>query len=179
MSFWDPAGSANRAISSGMNKAKMAYADAKGMYSPYATQGGQAFSTIGNLMGLNGQAGRDQAFSTFQEDPGYQFAMDQGVSALDRSAAAKGSLMSGGQLKDLTTFGQGLANQQYGDWYNRLAGLADTGYSATGATANARLNLGQQQMQARMQQGENKANQTLGQWGMLSGLASAGLKAFA
>lgn len=79
--------------------------------------------------------------SKFQADPGYQFAFDEGQRAIDRSAAARGSLNSGGTLKALARYGQGMANQQYGTWYdrqraqqadkfNRLSAVAGTGQTA-------------------------------------------------
>ena len=69
-------------------------------------------------------------FSSFQQSPDYQFAFDQGMRALDRSAAARGSLFSGGADADRIAFGQGLASQQYGNYYNRLAGLAGIGQTS-------------------------------------------------
>jgi hypothetical protein len=52
-------------------------------------------------------------------DPGYQFRVAEGQKALERSAAGKGLLLSGGQLKDLTRFGQDLGAQEYGAAYAR------------------------------------------------------------
>lgn len=55
--------------------------------------------------------------------PGYQFAQDEGIQALDRSAAARGMLNSGRQSKDLMRFSTGLADQTYGNQFNRLLQL--------------------------------------------------------
>lgn len=74
------------------------------------------------------------AFMNFQTDPGYQFALDQGSQALQRSAAARGILNSGATAKALTDYGQGMAAQQYGNYFNRLQSLAGIGQSATNAT---------------------------------------------
>src|SRR3989441_621033 len=52
-------------------------------------------------------------------DPGYQFRVSEGQKALERSAAGKGLLLSGGQLKDLTRFGQDMGAQEYGAAYAR------------------------------------------------------------
>lgn len=79
-------------------------------------------------------------FSSFKESPDYQFAFDQGLQGLDRSAAARGSLYSGGHSVDLMKFGQGLASQNYNQFYNRLAGLSGTGQT----TASGLGTLGQQ-----------------------------------
>lgn len=55
----------------------------------------------------------------FQEDPGYQWRLGQGVEAIERSAAARGGRESGRTQKDLMEFGQGLASQEYQNAYNR------------------------------------------------------------
>ena len=55
----------------------------------------------------------------FQADPGYQFRMSEGVKALERSAAARGLLQSGGTLKGITQFGQNLASQEYENAFSR------------------------------------------------------------
>lgn len=72
-------------------------------------------------------------WSGFMQSPDYQYALDQGFKGLDRSAAARGRLYSGGYGEDLTKFGQGLATQNYGNYMNRLAGLSNTGQT----TANS------------------------------------------
>ena len=71
----------------------------------------------------------------------YQFLLKQGQQALDRSAAARGMGYSGAQMKAAQQFGQSLASQQYdkeydraaqefGNYYNRLAALAQGGQQA-------------------------------------------------
>lgn len=52
-------------------------------------------------------------------DPGFQFQQEQGENAVQRSAAAKGTLLTGGTLRRLTNFGQGLAHTYDQDFYNR------------------------------------------------------------
>src|SRR5439155_1675317 len=54
-----------------------------------------------------------------QLDPSMQFTIDQGMQALQRSAAGRGRLNAGSTLKDLNTFAQGVASTQYGQAYNR------------------------------------------------------------
>jgi hypothetical protein len=60
------------------------------------------------------------------QDPGYAFRLSEGQKALDRSAAARGGLISGGALKAAQRFGQDLGSQEYQNAYNR----ALTGYNA-------------------------------------------------
>ena len=65
----------------------------------------------------------------FQQDPGYAFRMSEGMKALERSAAARGGLLSGGMLKGAQRYGQDLASQEYMNAFNRYQ-----------AERNARLN---------------------------------------
>ncbi len=69
---------------------------------------------------------KDQGFSfgasDMQADPGYQFRMDAANKALERSAAAKGGLLGGGQLTALSKLNQGLASQEYGNAFTRARG---------------------------------------------------------
>ena len=58
------------------------------------------------------------------------------MKAAERSAAARGLLGSGAALKGIQRYGEGLASAEYGDWWNRNAGLAGVGQAATDATAN-------------------------------------------
>jgi hypothetical protein len=55
----------------------------------------------------------------FQADPGYGFRMSEGMKALERSAAARGGLLSGGMLKGIQRFGQDLGSQEYSNAFNR------------------------------------------------------------
>lgn len=70
-------------------------------------------------------------YGGFRETPGYQFAFDEGMRALDRSAAARGGLRGGGHSRELTRYGQGIADQEFNTYANRLASLAGIGQSAT------------------------------------------------
>ena len=94
--------------------------------------------------------------------PGYQFQLQQGLQALERSAAARGGLLSGGTGKALERYGQGLASSNYqqtynnmlgqyqqnynifkqnqADQYNRLAGMSGTGQVAAGQLGTAGQN---------------------------------------
>lgn len=66
-------------------------------------------------------------YGGFYASPGYQFRMDEGVNALDRSAAARGRLLSGAQAKALNRYGQGVASDEFSNYTNRLAQLAGYG----------------------------------------------------
>jgi hypothetical protein len=55
----------------------------------------------------------------FQQDPGYAFRLKEGQQALDRSAAARGGLISGGALKAAQRYGQEMGSQEYMNAFNR------------------------------------------------------------
>lgn len=113
--------------------------------SPWTAAGTSALSEIGKLLGWGelynpGTDGsvynyqgdptgskRQAAMNAFQVSPGYQFRRQEGINALDRSAAAKGTLLSGAQAKAVQGYGDNLASAEYGDYYNRLANLASQG----------------------------------------------------
>jgi len=55
----------------------------------------------------------------FQQDPGYGFRLKEGQQALDRQAAARGGLISGGALKAAQRYGQEMGSQEYMNAFNR------------------------------------------------------------
>ena len=108
--------------------------------SPYSANGGQFTQTFKP--------------SDLTTDPSYQWRLDQGNKALSASAAARGTLGTGQNLKDITDYSQGAASQEYGaaynrftdrqnTLYNRLAGLAGIGQTANTASAAAGAAAGQ------------------------------------
>jgi len=67
------------------------------------------------------EASKYQPFTMdkFQADPGYAFRLGEGTKALERSAAARGGLLSGGTGKALQRFGQEFGSQEYTNAFNR------------------------------------------------------------
>lgn len=102
-------------------------------------QSGQA--ALGQLNQQLPNLTRGFTMADFQADPGYNFTLQQGQQAIERSAAARGGLNSGATMKSLAGYTTGLANQTYDDAfnrfnttqsnaYNRLAGMAGVGQTA-------------------------------------------------
>lgn len=58
--------------------------------------------------------------------PGFKFRLDEGLKGLQRSAAAKGTLLTGGTLKNLNDYAQNSASQEYENVYNRAFNEYDT-----------------------------------------------------
>ena len=79
---------------------------------------------------------QEDALARFRASPDYQFRLQQGLNALDRSAAARGGLLSGNQLRAVTDFGQNLAAGEYANYYNRLAALSGAGQSSAAQTGS-------------------------------------------
>lgn len=88
----------------------------------------------------------DPASVDITRDPGYAFRRDEGLRAIDRSAAARGGALSGGALKAGMRYSSDLASQEYGNAFsrdfnvfqtnqanrfNRLAAIAGIGQTAT------------------------------------------------
>ena len=104
---------------------------------------GQMFNTMDAAQSYaNANKTGGTAYGGFQATPGYQFQLDQGLGAIDRSAASRGGLFSGATLKAAQGYGQGLANQEYGTYLNRLSGLAGSGQAAAGQQGAAAQNYG-------------------------------------
>lgn len=91
----------------------------------------------------------------FEEDPGYQFRLEQGNKALQNAAAATGNLNSGRALKDAIGYNSGMASQEYGNAYNRfnndqtnqfnrLATITGIGQSSASALAGVGQNYANQ-----------------------------------
>lgn len=92
---------------------------------------------------------RQQAFlngdrSGFENDAGYQFIRDEQQRGLERSAASRGALYNGGTSVDLMRQMTGLANQTAGDYWNRLAGRAGQGQTATSGLSMLGANMANQ-----------------------------------
>jgi hypothetical protein len=147
---------------------------AQAAQAPYNTVGQGAIKTLSGLYGISGSdagtGGPSQAsLDAFTQSPDYAFAKQQGDLALQRSAAAGGTLISGGQLKAAQEFGQGLASQQYGNYYNRLLSLAQIGQSAASGISNSALTAGGQIGNSLQAGGQAAASGIVGSANALSG----------
>jgi len=98
-----------------------------GLQEPYRQAGLTGQNRLMELMGLGGNVGaagygkyaRDFGMQDFQQDPGYAFRLAEGQKALDRQAAARGGLISGGALKAAAGYGQQMGSQEYQNAFNR------------------------------------------------------------
>lgn len=137
---------------------------------PYNQMGTQAFTQLGSLLGLNGSANSASQLSQLQNTPGYQFAVQQGQQSLDRTAASRGLLLSGGQLKDTETYGQGMADQLYNTTVGQLQGVAGLGENAAAQTGNAGTAAASGAASSQMAAGTAGASQVAGVTNQLGGI---------
>lgn len=128
---------------------------------PFRQGGITSQNRIMELLGLGGDANsgdygryaRDFSMNDFEADPGYAFRLSEGNKALERSAAARGMVMSGSMFKGAQRFGQDLASQEYQNAFNRyqvnrsnqlnpLQSLMGSGQTATNTLTGAAGDLG-------------------------------------
>jgi len=124
---------------------------------PWMQAGGTALNRLSTGLGKGGEFDKSFSQTDFTQDPGYAFRMSEGMKALERSAAARGGLLSGGTLKGIQRYGQDVASQEYNNAFNRyqaernarltplqsLAGVGQTTAQQIGAMgANAATNVG-------------------------------------
>lgn len=110
---------------------------------PYLSTGTNALTAAGDATGLNGAAGNANALTDFQASPGYQYQLQQGLSAVDNGAASTGTLRSGNTIRAEETLGSNLANQDFNQYYTRINQLATLGQTATSALGGAGVSTAQ------------------------------------
>jgi hypothetical protein len=159
---------------------------------PWLKAGQGALGQLSGLMSTPGQGLLEpwtQQFqapnaATEQNDPGYQFRLQQGQQALQNSAAARGGLLSGNTAQAEQQYGQNYASNEYqnvynramqqyqqnygifennqANTYNRLAGLAGTGQTAATTLGQqgqaAANNVGNISLTSGAQQGQQMNN---------------------
>jgi len=164
---------------------------------PYMTQGANASSQLGDLMGTSGNTGAanygylQQQFNPTQDQlanyPGYQFQLQQGAQAVTNAATPQAGALSGSTLKNLMGFNQGLAASNYQNYFNqfqtqqnnifnRLNNVAGLGQSAAAGVGNSGTQLGIGAAQSTAAAGASTASgivgasNSIGQGAVLAGL---------
>lgn len=159
---------------------------------PWREAGAWSLGQLRELMAPGGEFNRSFTMQDYQADPGYAFRLQQGQKSIEQGAAARGGLLSGGSLKALSRYSQGLASQEYGNAYDRwragiqdrygrlsnLAGLGQSSVSQTGALGqNAANQIGGYQLgagNAAMAAGMNTGQQWGNAFNTIGGLALYG-----
>jgi hypothetical protein len=139
----------------------------------------------GNIQDAEGYGSMARPFGQkdFEQDPGYAFRQSEGMRALERSASARGGLLSGGTLKGIQRFGQDLASQEYGNAFNRfqveraarlnpLQSMMGSGQSAANMMTSAAGQAGQGIAGSQLGAGQARASGYVGQSNALAGALS-------
>jgi hypothetical protein len=136
----------NRIAQAQINEQNKAY------LAPYRDAGIAGQNQLLTLMGLQGgNAGaadygryaKDFQMSDYQADPGVAYRLQRGIDAMNKMAAARGGLMSGGALKAGQQYGQDMASQEYQNAYDRYQTNRSNQLSALGAFTSAGQNAAQ------------------------------------
>lgn len=96
------------------------YGRGVGFQEPYMGAGAGATNQLAALFAPGGEYTRQPTYEELQMDPGYAFRFNEGQRALERSAAARGGLLSGGTGKALARYGQEAGSQEYQNAYARF-----------------------------------------------------------
>ncbi len=130
-------------------------------YQPFLQNGTAATNQLANLNGLNGTAAAQAATQNWQNTPGYQFALGQGLNAIDAGAAQRGMLSSGNNLQAEQQYGTGLANQYYNQYLGNLQNQVGTGLTGAAGVGQGITGAANTYAQMKGNQGNNY-NQMLG-----------------
>jgi len=155
-------------------------------YNSYIDRGQNAGNTLdqqyNNLLQNPGSI-QQMLGSSYQQSPGYQYALDEAMNAATMSAAAGGKLGTTSHQNEAMKTATGLANQDYWNYYNQNAdlfnkgltgtqGMYDTGYNATNQMTQGLGNLygNQANLAYTGQQNQNNAISSL----LGAGIGAAG-----
>lgn len=160
----------DRKMQEGILEAQLKAAEeARAQLNPYAQAGTEATQRLSNRLGQGFQFNQGDLYN----DPGYQFQFGEGERALNAQAARSGLLGSGRALKEATQYGQGMAETQFGNVYNRnlnrwnienqgLQNLAGTGYNAAAGIGDLALGTGQNRADYRIRRSQGRTDLAAG-----------------
>lgn len=139
---------------------------ASALLDPYGAAGGTSTQSLLDLAsGLNAP---QEKFQFSEDDPSYQWRLQQGQQALERSAAGRGGLQSGATLKALTNYSQGAASQEYQAAFNRFMEGQKHGLERSRLAGDTLSGLANRGLLANTQQGKylTEAEKEAGDWAM-------------
>lgn len=192
-------GKAQKALEGGISKGETAttgaYQTARGYQQPYYDYGTEGMKNLYQMIN-SGRFQTDpynynpESFN-YATDPGYQFRMQQGQSAINSGAAAGGMQLSGATQKALQRYGQNFASNEFGNtfdryntnrafgatnemnkytsrneqntgMYNRMAGLANMGVGAAANLGNLATGYGSNMSDFALGRGNTQAQGIMG-----------------
>lgn len=158
----DATSGANAAIQSALDQQRQ-------NQNPYLQAGKMSLEDLQKY--LTGEGAKNFNFSPdqFKDTPGFQFELEQGERALQRSQAARGGAVSGSAQKALMGFSQGLAQTRYGQASDRAKDIFQMNRNNTVDPLMKLINVGQDATKS-MNQNEGAAGENTSNNLMKSGL---------
>ena len=146
------------------------YDISKGYYQPYYETGTAANKLLAQRLGIGGDAEaagygellKPFSMADYQQDPGYQFRLQEGLKQLQGKAAARGGALSGATLKGVQGYAQNAASQEYGNAYQRYMEQQQQRYNMLSAQQGIGIRTGGSLADLSSQYGSNMANIALG-----------------
>lgn len=135
-------------LTNGVNALNNYYGMATSPLSSVFSGASPAISSYADAIGANGAAGNARAVAAFQNNPGYQFQLNQGLQAIDRGAASRGMLTSGNTLNAEQQYGTNLANTSWQNYLNSFSPMLSLAGGAAGGLASTFANQGNQNLAA-------------------------------
>lgn len=118
----------------------------------------------------------------FEADPGYQFRKEEGIKGLERSAAARGNLLSGATAKAITDYSQNYASNEYQNWLNRFyqkltpyMNVAQMGQGAAAQTGAGALSTGAGMSQNYLRGGQAESDKYMNIANVIGGTVQSGI----
>jgi hypothetical protein len=145
-------------------------------FAPQIALGQGAANMLSGIYGVGGKSGSqpNPNYSAFYNTPGYQFTLNQGENAINRQAAANGSLYSTNTLGALNNYAQGTASTQYNSYINQLLSMAGLGNAAATGVGSAATATGQGVAGSLLNAGNASASGILGSSNAFSNLLGQG-----
>ena len=148
---------------------------------PFSLTGRGALYSLADMYGVarpgstGGEAFTESQLEAFRRSPDYQVALKEGIRAADMSAAARGNLLSGGQLKRVQELGSDIASRHFGSYMDRLMALAGNGQNAAAGQSSQAMQHGSNLANLSLAKGEAQAAGIAGITNSLTGGITSGL----
>ena len=194
----------SKAANAQIKASEKAAAEQKAMFdeqvrlqAPFREAGLTAQNKLMQYLGLSGAPGEagygkyagDFSMQDFTTDPGYAFRLAEGNKALDRTAAARGGLLSGGAMKAAQRYGQEMGSQEYMNAFNRyqtnranqlqpLQSLMGAGQTGANTLTQAAGQLGSDLGQNALGIGNARASGYIGGANALTGAINQGINTY-
>jgi hypothetical protein len=109
------------------------------------------------------------SLAELQATPGYQFQLEQGLQGVNNSAAARGGLLSGANMKAINDYAQGQASTGYQNAWDRAQNAYQNAFTRNLTAKQQKFS----NLQSMANNGQNAAGNQ-GNWAMTTGTALAG-----